>query len=259
MIRLAEKPPEPTVLRSRKVERAKEAIEEKVASGEPLSSKSDFPRYWTDDAIRKVIWNHQHKKCCYCERKRDMKREADIEHFRPKTETAEDGNPGYWWLAYDWDNLFFSCKACNQTKSSKFPLVDGDRARVPTDDINSERPILPHPVNEDSEEIIGYIWDESSPVEQVRPRGKDLEGRGDETIKILGLDRLELTSEQSRCLLSLEGIVAKYHVGNLLNPDARDEAIEEIRKLTAPQNEFAGFKRAYFRARGLGEFVSRDR
>ncbi len=260
MIRLAGKPAEPAKLQSDKVNRAKDAITAKVASGQSLSSKHDFPNHWTDKDVRVAIWEHHHRKCCYCGRKRDLKREADIDHFRPKTETAEDGNPGYWWLAYDWNNLFFSCKACNQTKLSSFPLLSGNRARVPTDDINLEKPFLPHPIDEDPEEFIGYIWDESSPVEEVRPVGKDPDGRGSATIKILGLDRLDLTSEQSRCLLALEGYVAKYYSANYQgNPDLRTQAIADIQRLTAPQNEFAGVKRAFFRARGLGDLVSQDR
>ena len=135
-----------------------------------------------------------------------------------------------------------------------------DESRSPDDDISLERPFLPHPIDENPEELIGYIWDDCSPVEQVRPYGKDLEGRGDMSIQVLGLKRLVLTDEQSRCLLVLDAYVRKYHAANYLgNPDLRDQAIADIQKLTAPQNEFAGLKRAYFRARGLGEFVSQDR
>lgn len=261
MIRLASKPPEPAILSSDKVTRAKAAIAAKVAAGLALSSENDFPNYWTEIKVRKVIWDHQHRKCCYCERIRDLKREPDVEHFRPKTETAEDGNPGYWWLAYNFKNLFFSCKACNQIKSSSFPLVSGTRARQPGDDISLEKPVLPHPIDEDPEDFIGFKWDEiSSPVEEVKPYGKDETGRGNRSIKILGLDRAELISEQSRALLSLEAYVTKYYASYYLgNTDLRDQIKLDINKLTEPQNEFAGLKRSYFKARGLGEIVSNDR
>src|SRR5688572_20691044 len=33
----------------------------------------------------------------------------------------------YWWLAYEWQNLFFTCPFCNLNKGSRFP-VEGARA-----------------------------------------------------------------------------------------------------------------------------------
>ncbi len=261
MIRLSKTFSAPAKLQSAKVKRAKAAIQKKVASGQSLSSKTDFPDYWRSDIeIRKAIWIRSNRKCCYCERRRDLKREADIDHFRPKAEIAGGGKSGYWWLAYNWNNLFFSCKACNQTKTSEFPLVSGNRVRIPTGNINLEKPFLPHPIDEDPEKLIGYRLDEMSPVEQVKPYGKDKNGRGEKTIHILGLDRLELTSEQSRSLLILDTIVAKYYAGKHLgNTILCKNAMNEIRELTVPQNEFAGLKRAFFKARGLGKFVSQDR
>lgn len=261
MIRLPPKSAAPAILKSAKVKRAEASISAIVAAGRPLSSENDFPNYWTDDKVRKEIWENQYRKCCYCERKRDLKREPDVEHFRPKTETAEDGNPGYWWLAYNYENLFFSCKACNQIKSSQFPLVSGIRARKPGDDISLEKPFLPHPVDENPEDFIGYSWDDTgSPVEEVKPYGKDAIGRGSRSIKILGLDRPDLVSEQSRELLPLEAYVTKYYASRYLgNRELLDQIRQDIKKLTEPQNAFAGLKRAYFRARGLGELVSNDR
>jgi uncharacterized protein (TIGR02646 family) len=260
LIRLAEKGPAPPGLQSKKVKLAMAKIIKKVADKKPLFSK-DFPDYWrTDEGTRKKIWEYSYRKCCYCERKRDLKRDADIDHFRPKTEIAEDGKPGYWWLAYDWNNLFFSCKACNQTKSTKFPLISGKRVRVSTGDINLEKPYLPHPADEDPEKLIEYIWDESSPIEQVRPRGKDHAGRGDKTIKVLALDREELIIEQSRSLLPLMAYVEIYKTSNSSN-QARNKkkVIAHIKRLTGPQNDFAGIKRAFFIKQGLGDFVSKDR
>jgi hypothetical protein len=50
-------------------------------------------------------------------------------------------NPG--WLAYDWNNLLFSCTACNTKKRELVPLIDNKaRACSHHDDITMEQPLL---------------------------------------------------------------------------------------------------------------------
>src|SRR5207248_2896103 len=73
---------------------------------------------------------------------------GDVEHFRPKggykqRETDELKRPGYYWLAYAWDNLFCSCQLCNQRfKRNLFPLRDGRRrARSHTHKLDKEQPL----------------------------------------------------------------------------------------------------------------------
>lgn len=84
-------------------------------------------------------------KCAWCERIRDVSRELDVEHYRPKVAvTRWDGDPplvsdtppkeidvgpGYWWLAFSWDNYSLSCKACNQEwKRNLFPVREPRKA-----------------------------------------------------------------------------------------------------------------------------------
>ena len=63
------------------------------------------------DALKKL----QHDKCCYCER-RVAPSESRVDHFRPKgaVRQSKDNNnrehPGYYWLAYRWDNLVLACR-----------------------------------------------------------------------------------------------------------------------------------------------------
>lgn len=83
--------------------------------------------------VSNELWTRQHFKCCYCELREQNKRN-DVEHFRPKGRA--DRAPGskdihgYWWLAYTWENLLFSCRNCNQSpaKLDKFPLRVGSTA-----------------------------------------------------------------------------------------------------------------------------------
>ncbi len=76
----------------------------------------------------------QNKKCAYCEMV-VPKGGAPVEHFRPKDGAFRHmrGAPEdldaehYWWLAWSWENLFFSCVRCNgkNAKGNYFPLNAG--------------------------------------------------------------------------------------------------------------------------------------
>ena len=80
-------------------------------------------------------------KCAYCESYITDFQHGDIEHFRPKGGITDEndnqvvlkddrGNPtldatgepkphpGYYWLAYNWQNLLPSCAICNQPSSA---------------------------------------------------------------------------------------------------------------------------------------------
>ncbi len=144
MIRLGKRPPVPDTLKSQKVKQMKKSVSKKIQAGEQIRT-TDFRPYWRENDVKTAIWRHHHKKCCYCERKRDLKRESDVEHFRPKAGvTEEKAHPGYWWLAYEWTNYLFSCKACNQEyKKNHFPLLpNGRRAFKEEDDLSDEKPVL---------------------------------------------------------------------------------------------------------------------
>jgi hypothetical protein len=98
------------------------------------------------------VWLLEHAfagNCAYCETKLDQARQpGHAEHFRPKAAvrnkvTAADGtvhfqdaetldpmgnklvHPGYFWLAYCWENLLPSCNNCNtgQGKNNQFPVL----------------------------------------------------------------------------------------------------------------------------------------
>lgn len=258
MIKLRPRPTEvPVTLTSDKVKATMKRIKAKVEGGVELKS-GDFESHWLRDDVRLTLWKSQQKKCCYCERKRDAKREPDIEHYRPKTKVEGVGRPGYWWLAYSWENLLFCCKACNQTKLAKFPLMGGRRARKSTDDLGEESPVVPNPETEDPEELISYDW-EFGPPEMAYPVGKDSAGRGRRAIEVLGLRRTELAEERGRLLLSLRGIAGKMQAAlHYERPRLQQRAAREIERETRADNAHAGFRRAFFRKVGLGDYVAKD-
>jgi uncharacterized protein (TIGR02646 family) len=208
-----------------------------------------------------VLWKMQHKKCCYCERYRDVARESDIEHFRPKADVEGSKSGGYWWLAYEWNNLFFSCRYCNQEhKRTRFPLAKGKRrAQKQEDDLSREGALLVNPADEDPSYFIGFDMADGGGV-LVKPFGRDKAGRGDATIEILGLDRLRLNVERGERLSHLRNIGAMMQIGLYGGSDATIRtAAQMIKDETAPAREFAALAREYFATLGFGEYVSKDK
>ncbi|MFT8783588.1 hypothetical protein [Acetobacter syzygii] len=148
-----------------------------------------FSSIYGHSTVRDQLVQDQHGKCCYCEVTiEDPYQEQDVEHWRPKGAVTDTGSPtlypGYFWLAYDWDNLFLACNVCNRlNKRSKFPLAAGStRARSHLDVIGLEiteilKPNGPH----DPEQHIEYVSD--------RPRG--MTPLGEKTIQCVGLIRLQ--------------------------------------------------------------------
>lgn len=143
-------------------------------------------------------------KCAYCERLC----KADIEHYRPKKGVEEEATHlGYYWLCYEWSNLIPSCITCNREggKHNKFPVL-GPRVFAPplfadgnidlllckstVAPLLNERPCLLHPEVDKPEDYFAFELDPKG--EGIRILGVDVDGRGQSTIQICLLNRLEV-------------------------------------------------------------------
>jgi uncharacterized protein (TIGR02646 family) len=247
----------PAALSGVRAQRAKAKLKQIRRNGRRPKSR-DFDPIWGEKTVRQTLWQSQHKKCCYCERQRDVARESDIEHFRPKAAVTDSNNAGYWWLAYSWTNLLFSCRYCNQEhKKNFFPLLDeATRARTPRDRLAREQPVLIDPSREDPSQFIGFDFGNNL---LVRPFGRDKHRRGLRTIEILGLDATELSVERASVLSLLQGIAQQMSAAQYLgNPTLIASAAANIRKETAPSRRFAGVAREYFRMTSFGDYVTND-
>ncbi|WP_158978023.1 hypothetical protein [Cellulophaga sp. L1A9] len=196
----------------------KEGLEEKVK--DMLDFVCDSKPYTNTEigsvkkAFKNVIYGHvtvkdqlkleQYNKCCYCESKFTTNSPGDVEHFRPKGRYKIPGvsgykKPGYYWLAYDWNNLFFSCEVCNREyKKENFPLFeDCDRAipHLKNHLIRSEKPILICP-NENPSNHLEFQEDTII--------AKDI--RGKMSIKYYGLKRKGLLDDRLSSFNSLKSI-----------------------------------------------------
>ena len=261
MIKVEKSLPLPAKLFTPNVEGRKQEIGSKIERGIRTTS-TDFTPYYNDREIKNRLLSDQHSKCCYCERHREIRYESDVEHFRPKTNVSDDADhPGYWWLAYDWENLLISCSNCNRRhKRNQFPLFEGSfRARGPEDDLEAERPILINPTREDPEEFIGYVWDPEVAIVRLTDSPNETNRRGSMNAGILGLNRSALMVERGRHLVALSKAAVAYQLAVAQNnAHLIGDAKETIREYTKEEREFSGFAKFYFRSVGVGHLLSTD-
>ena len=110
------------------------------------------------------------------------------------------GYPGYYWLAYDWKNLLFSCQICNQQfKKNHFGLEKEEnriRSHHQADALKNEFPLLVDPTNDNPEKAVTFKRENAIPVEGSL--------RGKYMIEHLGLQRAALADARQARLEDVE-------------------------------------------------------
>lgn len=141
-------------------------------------------------SVKTLLISDQHEKCCFCESKFSETSHGDVEHFRPKggykkLAARTMTYPGYYWLAYNWDNLMFSCEKCNQSyKKNAFPLrneATRKKDHIHANTIAGEDRLLINPIIEDPS-----IWITFHEEVPVAVGGNQ---KGQLSIDTFGLDR----------------------------------------------------------------------
>ncbi len=232
-------PPENTVLDTKK----QEALDKIKTLVEQKKLKLEFEKLWSNSKVKDFLYESQNGKCCYCERKRDKKRDSDVEHFRPKAKVKEsEEHPGYWWLAYEWKNLLIACKTCNQGyKGTKFPLKnESKRVSSKNGDLNQEKPLLINPLEENPEEFITYDLTKEDPI-MIKAIGKC--ERAKKTIN-------DLTGINDKSVMEERAEKIKSYEDALLLSKLQDDK-KYINKYTCSKSQFSGFARFYFKEKGL--------
>ncbi len=185
----------------------REAIES-IEKGEEYGFRKDV---YAHQDCRAALEKLFHFKCAYCESVLE-ETDWDVEHFRPKGRVRENrDHSGYYWLAYEWSNLYASCKPCNQRRKDKptyddpaegaaqgkhdqFPLSDeSTRALFPGDDLEVEKRLLIDPCSDDPEQYLSF-----EPSGKVRAVKKNLMGK--ETIRCMNLSRKRLTKKRKQVI-----------------------------------------------------------
>ena len=203
--------------------------------------------------VKAALKRDQHGKCAFCEAKFAHVSYGDVEHYRPKAGSRQSRadpllKPGYYWLAYTWDNLLLSCSLCNSRfKGNLFPLQEpAKRARAPQDDLGQEQPMFLNPYAADAGELdVEMQWHD----EIVRGRAKD--SKGDLTVRGLGLDRAELEENRREYLTPLRLL---HEVVTMLSkrPDLSEvekrwlaNTVLDLHKRMEPDAEYTAMTRAW--------------
>lgn len=239
----------PVVLSSSKARNA--FLDAREFYARPLSSRlQERPIFnsevWTETKpVLKELFN---EKCAFCEVKLGASRVSEVDQFRPKGGSLNlDGDfapDHYWWLAYEWFNLYLVCPQCNRNKASRFP-VEGHRVKVPKGsraklgaswyvrDLKIEKPLLLDPCEKGFDPDAHLIFD----AETGRVAG--LTNRGKLTIEILDLNRSELVEGRKRVLSKVVTSVNGVIMGRL-EPDWVFERLKDVQKVTS---EYAAAQR----------------
>jgi uncharacterized protein (TIGR02646 family) len=213
MIRVHKPATPPEILASRgrdETERNRDAYERAPAAYEQGVAQFSFhDDIYGHPSVKEALKSAQYDKCCFCEAKISHISYGDVEHFRPKAGYRQHprdplGRPGYYWLAYDWSNLYLACQLCNQRfKRNTFPLIDpGSRCCSHQADLALEAPLFIEPGGEaDPEEHIEFLAEQ--------PRARNDSARGRATIEALELQREQLRErrfDRYRMLATLQKV-----------------------------------------------------
>ena len=148
----------PEVLRTKGVELRDSLIAQADAGETKFCFNGDV---YAHDSVKEQMMEDQHRKCAYCEQYKNGDFGC-VEHYRPKGGYDLGSGtpllqPGYYWLAYDWKNLLFSCSECNTSyKRNHFPLVNENARDIEHRDITNEEPAIINPVTTDPGDHIEF-------------------------------------------------------------------------------------------------------
>jgi len=168
-----------------------------------------FDQRFKQKDIQELLGYIYNQKCAFCEQQiikcTDNNLEdysSTVEHYRPKMK--------YYWLAFSWDNLLWSCHRCNQNKDKKFEF-DGSRVEYDEnfqDDIHSstniynsiENPKMIHP---EFESVVDRLKFDNGVITSDDIRVKY-------TIETCGLDRDALNEKRQTVIDDfIESIIDK--------------------------------------------------
>jgi uncharacterized protein (TIGR02646 family) len=202
-------------------------------------SRFDFGTVMPSKELKSYLAVEFNSKCVYCESHIDVTELGDHESFRPRRNAkginSEFSEDHYWWLAYEWQNIYYSCHTCNASKQSFFP-VEGKRCRIqaPYKEVLEERNLLIDPCNEDPERSIKYNRDGMA---------IPLNERAKITIDIIKLNRKQLVSLRRTALAML--------ILSLKDIKRSRGLIEDITNNPKSERPYLGILRWYLREKKL--------
>ncbi len=222
---------------------------------------------WKD--LRGWLSEQSDGKCWYSEA-RDCASYWHVDHFRPKGDVKDfenkkivDGDgeelPGYWWLAFKWQNYRLGGSAVNTPKSSIFPIRDERvRATDPIHDENDESPFLLDPTRVGDPGLISFH--EKGHVVPGDPTGAWNRQRFEVSRKVYNLDFDFLVRGRQTCWTKCDEKITRLRilVAELQNKASRDMEtkidgkFDELREMTDRSAPFSAVAVTCIRSKGLG-------
>lgn len=193
----------PTIFSSTRLNAERHRAHEFFTKKSPRAQERfDFKRdFW--ERSRPDLHTLFHRKCAYCESRVEIET-LQIDHFRP-TNNAKDlrgatDRDHYWWLAYEWGNLYAACADCQKAKATMFPIAKGCARAKHDGDIRSESALLLDPCNDSPEEHL-YFMESGSVTAAARVKENNLGyKRAETTIEIFALNRKDLVVARAKAI-----------------------------------------------------------
>ncbi|WEX14262.1 AAA family ATPase [Pseudomonas sp. G11] len=232
----------PKILDSRAALQEKEQAQSFIADG-GRSQKRFLFKVYRHSEMREALGRLFANKCAYCESPLGVVGHPQVEMYRPKGAVKENPNhPGYWWLTTNWENFLLACDRCANFsgKSNRFPLIDEEsRGFAPGEEL-CERPLLLNPCDDDPDKHLIFDW-----AGTVASRTD----RGQATIAILSLNRMELVSARANTARELKNLteylseLLKAGLGSQAIKSSTEQVLRNIRRLADGDSAYAGMVR----------------
>jgi len=182
-------------------------------------------------ALRPFLYKVFNGKCAYCESLLISDR-GEVDLFRPKLGAInldkQKAPDHYWWLAYEWENLFLSCHKCNFSKASKFPVQERGAIKDPIKKLRkTEQALLLDPCVDDPDKHLAF--GEGGTVSPITEQGRV-------TIEVLSLNReslVEARSQEVKTLLETLALVV----------EAKRNVNEWLERELSPKKQYSAARR----------------
>ncbi|MGH1384544.1 AAA family ATPase [Kordia sp.] len=208
----------PEFFSSKEYERLQQEIHEFYELHKNSRAQRTFTEGYLPSEVPDALAELFDHKCAFCEsalRRGKPGYESYLQRFRPMNyaqgfDSKEIDQDHYWWLTYEWENLYMICHSCQRFKSNVFP-VNGKRATIKTAIIEiSDKenaylidPCLGNPnryfrFDIDTYEIKTRL-EKDSFLSSNKVLGKHVENlntKAEATIQILGLNRKDLIKDR---------------------------------------------------------------
>jgi len=234
-----EKQKAPDYLSSSMINLAVEKLEEFFASKNRSQKRYDWPfNREIDKELKKYLHEAFHGKCGYCETKIEYPDLGAVDRYRPNNGVRDQNEYHqdlYWWLTFEWDNLVYSCKECNQFKGNYFP-IKGRRALNENDDYESEHRMLLNPYLDEPENHLTYEYTEHGRIDALTEEGN-------QTIELLRLNRTDLIEGRQRARRDLLDEVESLINGSQVKNETLKRHLANIYELEDPGIEFLSYKK----------------